>query len=97
MAEKDSLTYRILKNHLVSGTLSPGEKISIRVDSRCLSIDVIYLRPADTFPAGLFLKINHQDNQGTGVGRNPDGFGDEGNLLHLGDNQSQGFGCACGG
>ncbi len=32
MAEKVSLTYRILKNHLVSGTLSPGEKISIRID-----------------------------------------------------------------
>jgi aconitate hydratase len=32
MAEKESLTYRILKNHLVSGKLSPGEKISIRID-----------------------------------------------------------------
>ena len=32
MAEKVSLTYRILKKHLVSGTLSPGEKISIKVD-----------------------------------------------------------------
>ncbi len=32
MAEKVSLTYRILKKHLVSGTLSPGEKISIKID-----------------------------------------------------------------
>jgi aconitate hydratase len=32
MAEKDSLTYRILKKHLVAGTLSPGEKISIKID-----------------------------------------------------------------
>jgi aconitate hydratase len=32
MAEKDSLTYRILENHLVSGRLSPGEKITIRID-----------------------------------------------------------------
>ena len=32
MSEKESLTYRILKKHLVSGTLSPGEKISIKID-----------------------------------------------------------------
>jgi len=32
MAEKESLTYRILRKHLVAGTLSPREKISIKID-----------------------------------------------------------------
>ncbi len=32
MSEKESITYRILKDHLVSGTLSPGEKVGMRID-----------------------------------------------------------------
>ncbi len=32
MAKRESLTYRILQEHLVSGELTPGRKIAIRVD-----------------------------------------------------------------
>ena len=32
MAKRESLTYRILREHLVSGELEPGRKIAIRID-----------------------------------------------------------------
>ncbi len=32
MAKRESLTYRILREHLVSGELAPGKKIGIRID-----------------------------------------------------------------
>ena len=32
MAKRESLTYRILREHLVSGELEPGQKIAIRID-----------------------------------------------------------------
>ena len=32
MAKRESLTYRILREHLVSGELEPGQKISVRID-----------------------------------------------------------------
>jgi len=32
MAKRESLTYRILREHLVSGELEPGEKIAVRID-----------------------------------------------------------------
>jgi aconitate hydratase len=32
MAKRESLTYRILREHLVSGELEPGKKIAVRID-----------------------------------------------------------------
>jgi aconitate hydratase len=32
MAKRESLTYRILRGHLVSGSLEPGQKIGVRID-----------------------------------------------------------------
>ena len=32
MAKRESLTYRILREHLVSGDLEPGQKIAVRID-----------------------------------------------------------------
>ena len=32
MAKRESLTYRILREHLVSGELEPGQKIAVRID-----------------------------------------------------------------